>query len=311
MTVTPTQTTTYYQTVENNCGMVFYMGEKEIYVNGSNVTPDANTALAEDNASYTCMVNDNEWHYFYSEHNQLIGAINSHNQDLGNVTITVKPHDFSLFGIGNCNNSLLNNGEFSLPRNWEITGTNAITSPVDFVFYYEFSEVQELTDTITNLTNNADYVNCWGDVTSESDLMMTVENTDGTISEFISLNPSVGPATGQRQISFQISKYGKGRLHSNGYLSSVEDSDLQNIVSRFYPNPTKDETQISYRLIQSSNLNIQIYDGIGRLIESRDISSANNVGSVSFNTKAYSNGIYTAKIIINNKIVTRKLVVSK
>jgi len=311
LVVTPNQTTTYYQTIENECGKVFYMGEKEIYVNGSNVTPDINTNLVEDSAIYTCVVNDNEWHYFYSEYDQLLGAINSHNQDLGNVTITAKPHDFSLFGIGNCSNTTLNNGEFSLPRNWEITGTNAITSPVDIVFYYESNEVQELTDTIANLTNNVDYVACWGDVTGESDLMMTIENTDGTTAEFVALNPTAGPAGGQRKISFQISKYGKGRLHSNGSLSSVEASDLNNIISGFYPNPTKNETQLSYRLTQRYNLNIQIFDGVGRLVDSRDVSSANNVGSVSFNTEAYSNGIYTARIVIDNQTITRKLVISK
>ena len=311
LTVTPNQTTIYYQTIENECGLVFYMGEKEIYVNGSNIAPNASTTLAEDSSSYTCNVNDNEWHYFYSEYGQLLGAINSHNQDLGNVTITAKPHDFSLYGIGNCSNSSLNNGEFSLPRNWEVTGTNAITSPVDLIFYYELSEVQELTDTIANLTDNAGYVNCWGDVTSESDLMMTVDNTDGTTTEFITLSPSVGPASGQRQISFQISKYGKGRLHSNGYLSSIENSDLQNIISGFYPNPTKEMTQISYRLLEKSAITVQLFDGVGRLIDVQSVSEANNVGVISFDTRKYSNGIYTAKIMINNKIVTRKLVVNK
>ena len=221
LTVYPTATTTYYVRAEGDCNTI---GNQSVtvFVNGSSTSPSASVALASSTSSSTCVVADNSWHYFYNSTGELLGAVNSKNQNLGNVTVTITVGDSGPFGTGLapgvCGYTGAAAGEYVMPRYWDITVANQPSTPVDVIFYYKDSDITSLAATIN--AQNANYVACWGDVNVEADLMMTVAHTAGGTELFSSLNFANGPNTGagHRQIGFQLSEFSGGKLHSNNGL---------------------------------------------------------------------------------------------
>jgi hypothetical protein len=84
-TVSPSQTTTYYVRGKNICNTSAALSVTAVVSGDQN----ANGVLATATCSTTCVVNDTLWHYFRNSTGQIIAAINSHGQNLGNVTMAV------------------------------------------------------------------------------------------------------------------------------------------------------------------------------------------------------------------------------
>lgn len=221
LTITPISSKIYYVRAEGICNNTSAQNTSLVVVNGSSSVPLSTVALASSNSSSSCNVNDTDWHYYYNGSGELLAAINSNNQNLGNVTVTIEVGDLGPFGnpAGFCIDIGVG-GEYAMPRSWDITVDNQPTTPVDVIFYYKNSDVASLTAQIAGLPNTADYISCWGDVQSESDLMMTVQHSSSS-ELFTSLTPTDGPnvVNGQRQISFQLSEFSGGVLHSGGGVS--------------------------------------------------------------------------------------------
>ena len=83
------------------------------------------------------------------------------------------------------------------------------------------------------------------------------------------------------------------------------------IVS-IYPNPFNPSTTISFTLNQFSNVDLQIYNLRGELVENL-INERLNVGrhSILWNADSYSVGTYLLKIKAGHQVDTRKLVLIK
>jgi len=226
LTITVTATNSYYVRAEGTCNNTSSQNTGLIVVNGSVTAPSASSTLATTTSSSTCVVNNGVWHHFYNSSGELLAAINSNGENLGSVTVSIEVNNMGPYGTGLapgvCGYTGVNNGEYALPRNWDISVTTQPTNPVDVIFYYKNSDVSALTSQIAGLAYNTDYVSCWGDVASESDLMMTVDHS-GSLELFPSLTFAAGPNTGagQRQIAFQLSQFSQGFLHSNGGLTGA------------------------------------------------------------------------------------------
>lgn len=96
----------------------------------------------------------------------------------------------------------------------------------------------------------------------------------------------------------------RGDDYSTISISNIETT--QSTYSTIYPNPTKDEINISLSLLQNST-QVEIFDEVGRVVL-RDIIPANTT-SYSINSSNLKAGYYVIKYVSKDKIWTNKLIV--
>ncbi len=84
-----------------------------------------------------------------------------------------------------------------------------------------------------------------------------------------------------------------------------------NVVSFFIPNPSNSNAVLEFNLNQDSEVTIEIYNNIGKLVDFKTKLLSSGSDRVLINTNKYSSGIYIAKISINDEKFTRKLIVNK
>ena len=79
-----------------------------------------------------------------------------------------------------------------------------------------------------------------------------------------------------------------------------------------YPNPFNPTTKIDFQVPKSCNVNISIYDVLGKLIEIL-VNEKLSPGKfeVEWNASNFASGVYFYKIISDNFIETRKLILLK
>lgn len=103
----------------------------------------------------------------------------------------------------------------------------------------------------------------------------------------------------------------------NGYYSftfstvSVNNSELNNTVSEFYPNPAYSTTQVG---LNTPNIitNISISDINGRIIYSKELNLISNDNLIEINTSHLNEGVYLVNFKLNNgHLISRKLVVGR
>jgi uncharacterized protein (TIGR02145 family) len=92
-------------------------------------------------------------------------------------------------------------------------------------------------------------------------------------------------------------------------VEEVTGSDMELSV---YPNPFIDFTTISYSLSKPDFIEIAIFDQLGRKMETL-IKSKQESGSyqLTWETKAHATGIYHLKLITENGIITKQLVITR
>lgn len=94
-------------------------------------------------------------------------------------------------------------------------------------------------------------------------------------------------------------------------IVGIEEDAARAIDLSIYPNPMKANTTINFNLIQNSNVAIDVYDVLGRKtlsVENQKINSGEHQYLIQRN-QLNSNGIYFIKIMINNHIITKKIIV--
>jgi len=98
-----------------------------------------------------------------------------------------------------------------------------------------------------------------------------------------------------------------GTIHSVGIVSLLrgeESFDITNLL----PNPVIDELTIWYTSDKSAEVNVTIYDAIGRTMHSNTQDALNGVNSLSFSVEDYSPGMYFATITEGDRVITKKFV---
>lgn len=84
----------------------------------------------------------------------------------------------------------------------------------------------------------------------------------------------------------------------NPSLTTVEISNSKDYDIKVYPNPTTDEVNILWTNDIDSDINIEIYDNMGKMIDSESVSYG--LGNFSVNLKDFKSGIYYIRFISND-----------
>ncbi|HUH75400.1 MAG TPA: T9SS type A sorting domain-containing protein [Chitinophagales bacterium] len=175
--VFPTQTTTYYIRGINKCGDVSATISAIAVISGG---PFSTGTIASVTSSRTCLVNDNNWHYFRNAEGQIIAGINSHGEDLGNVTIKVHvnpiPQIHGDGGIGYA--ACINHPELSMRRWYEITPQKQpMLTQSSVKLYFTTEDYVNYTSGISThkLVHPApSYDPCYGTTSSKYDLAVSI-----------------------------------------------------------------------------------------------------------------------------------------
>ncbi|MEO8148964.1 MAG: T9SS type A sorting domain-containing protein [Bacteroidia bacterium] len=92
---------------------------------------------------------------------------------------------------------------------------------------------------------------------------------------------------------------------------SIEENASQHFFT-LYPNPTTDETVITYNLQSSSQIKIELYNSIGErinVLKDEKQQGGNHQQKIKLNTNKFSKGIYFVKMMVDGNVYARKLVV--
>ncbi|MCH2224163.1 MAG: T9SS type A sorting domain-containing protein [Crocinitomicaceae bacterium] len=97
------------------------------------------------------------------------------------------------------------------------------------------------------------------------------------------------------------------RMNFDNTLTVEEPSQVYGV--NLFPNPSTDAVNISYNLVNSSEVSIEVVDITGKVITSvNEGTKVEGKHIVSLNTDAFANGIYYVNVTSNNTVVTEKLI---
>lgn len=94
----------------------------------------------------------------------------------------------------------------------------------------------------------------------------------------------------------------------------LDDIDFSNFQFSIFPNPSNENTTISYNLNTDAKVEIQVIDVLGKTIYQKaaiNQQSGEYTEILKKNELNMSNGVYFVKLLINNKIHVQKLIISK
>jgi hypothetical protein len=90
-------------------------------------------------------------------------------------------------------------------------------------------------------------------------------------------------------------------------ILDVDDFDLESTFSVF-PNPNNGEFTIKFNLVESNNVNIQVFDIRGRSILNKDFNSTGEFNQI-INLGNVQSGMYLLNVNNGLRTVTRKIIV--
>ncbi|MBC8487132.1 MAG: T9SS type A sorting domain-containing protein [Bacteroidetes bacterium] len=130
--------------------------------------------------------------------------------------------------------------------------------------------------------------------------------TIGSIIDFSGLNDSLPPSTKNNLMMKMLIFFGldtTSAINKNYY-------DLENRVLFCYPNPTSENTTISFLLTRTENIYIDIYDihgvKVSTLLTGKEFPAGKH--SVLWDGKKFSNGIYICRLKTEKNISTEKII---
>ena len=85
-----------------------------------------------------------------------------------------------------------------------------------------------------------------------------------------------------------------------------EDDEMESLDNTVYPNPFTSTLNVS-AYVNSSNVEIELYNLTGQKLDSKTLISENNQVITTFNTESLTNGIYLVRIIDGNDVITYKV----
>lgn len=94
----------------------------------------------------------------------------------------------------------------------------------------------------------------------------------------------------------------------------INETEMQSTDYTVYPNPSNETATISYHLNADAMAGIEILDVLGKSIYQTPLtqqSAGDHAFSVSKREQKLSSGVYFVKLIVNNKVQTKKLVISE
>ena len=82
-------------------------------------------------------------------------------------------------------------------------------------------------------------------------------------------------------------------------------------ISRIYPNPTSGLTNIEINLEESSDVNLQVLDLMGRTITSQNLGTLSGNNRMVYDVSELNDGIYLFRVTAGDKVATKKITVVK
>lgn len=193
-----------------------------IYVTGdANISPVdvlANTSAGSTN----CYISDNNWHYFRNSTGQIIAAVNSNGQNLGqvNVSVTIAPSS-PVHGNGGYGEGGLCTGisEITAKRWYTITPEfQPSNGAVSVRLYLTDDEYQDYKNDIENLLlSHPAYEACYGTTLNVTDLSISKDEKEDI--PFVSVTTGAGPGN-SIEFEFNVSSFSTFRFHTTGGIGS-------------------------------------------------------------------------------------------
>ena len=94
-------------------------------------------------------------------------------------------------------------------------------------------------------------------------------------------------------------------------LSNVENVQNHTAFKSISPNPVADMTFIHLDLENGQDVSVQIFNSMGQMVLNRNYGQLVGGQVLPLNASTLANGVYHAKINIDNEFVTRSIVVNK
>ena len=170
----------------------------------------------------------------------------------------------------------------------EIASTFITESATVFTqnMYHAYASASNI-DTVTTIAE-IDFVAAFNALGTTSDFRLKATSTASAGASFLS--PAfVGGFTGVNEVSSVI---------ANSFV--------------VYPNPAKQNTAISFNIIDKNKVIVNVYDVLGNMVstlsQSNDFEKGNN--TINLNTSNLSNGIYYISLVVNGAKETKKLIIN-
>jgi hypothetical protein len=123
-------------------------------------------------------------------------------------------------------------------------------------------------------------------------------------------------------ISYSVFSYTDTTVHVDStvdlYASITDVNDhpgtLPNafVLNQNYPNPFNPTTTISFSLPSNSPVRLEVYDILGRTVESRDLGAlAAGSHEIEYDASNLASGVYLYRVVTNTTSLTRKMVLMK
>lgn len=210
---TPTNVTTYYIRGANICDESTVITVTALF----NADTSSDGSLTAVNSTSNCTVNDNKWHYFTNSNKDIIGAINSNGQDLGNVSFSIVLGEDGPYGTGG--DRCPGISEFHISRKVKITAQNTNLSPVKLRLFFTSDEYLLHQDKTNEQSQQYKY--CYGITNSPSDLTVSALNSSGLPDSIGSINKGLkSGSTDIYQFEFDLYNLPANGTYTGGKLGS-------------------------------------------------------------------------------------------
>ena len=97
--------------------------------------------------------------------------------------------------------------------------------------------------------------------------------------------------------------------YTPGGNTGINKNELEESKINVFPNPAKDFIAIQLNQLTKNNIDIELYDLTGRLIQKTVLFQGSTI--VNFDTRTLYEGTYLIKIIDNGNVVSKKIMISK
>jgi hypothetical protein len=226
---------------------------------------------------------------------------------------------FTTLSAGGCTDIYESNNTVATAKTIGVnTAINAMIGTSTDVDYFKFSNTstqKKIKITLTNLP--ADY-----DVKlykSNGTTLIATSQNGGTTAESIVYNTGTAG-------TYVIKVYGYGGAYSatscytlTASISSTnfkgngdEVNEIETPASiLLYPNPTRDNVNVSYNTDMSGTIAINIYDVTGRVVSSQQLDAAKGLNTYTLNTTDLQKGIYILSLDNQGSRLIEKLIIDK
>lgn len=144
--------------------------------------------------------------------------------------------------------------------------------------------------------------------------------TPTNVNQWVTKTVTLPTAANNQNVRFKF-EFTSGPESNSVYIDDINISGVVGISENtntfdlsIFPNPTNQTTNVSYHLVEKSEVKVEIVDVLGKTI-SLPVNTIQTEGdykiNISRNEMNLNNGIYFIKLTVNNTSVTRKLIITE